>query len=595
MTKHGMKGLGAALAAASLMMMTATSAHADVKCRATVAKSSAGLTQTIAKILQKCEQSVHDGKISGPCPGSGQAKIDGAKQKLKDAINKACATSTGEFAFGRCPNETGADGLDCGDILIQSKDGVADCLSCLADHNAQELVHRVLYSAMLAAADKDIGKCQATIGKSTVAFYTAASKSLAKCQASLLKGKVASCPDLKTQAAVDKAETKKQDAIKKACCGGDDCGGATCSVGTPVPFVCQGGTNNGVKCTTASECPGGQCSDASNESRCSGGTNDRRLCQGDSSCPGGGHCVTGPALCEAASDCGRCQGGTDPGKLCRSSGQCDSDPGNCNTTAHKCIAGANANASCSNDSECPGSTCSVGVCAGGPNIGHVCAVLADCPSTPAGTCVGTTGLCGGSNDANPITDIGVLPNVCPGITTGGAPIAFQGVTGVSILNCVDPQAQRRVECQDAAGATFGHDNTVPPFCVDTPVDCAPTGPTHTATVTLHTTAPNPVNGVSINLGYKGVNFPGTGEVTGSALITSTHAGAVANDNDDSMTLSVTDLGTPIADGENVFVVTFGDCGAVPTAAANYGCVVRSASDSLGNAILDGVSCSVSVP
>jgi hypothetical protein len=61
-----------------------------------------------------------------------------------------------------------------------------------------------------------------------------------------------------------------------------------------------------------------------------------------------------------------------------------------------------------------------------------------------------------------------------------------------------------------------------------------------------------------------------------------------------MTLSVTDLGSPIQSG-NVFTVTFNDCGAVPTPAANFGCVVRSASDSLGNDIQDGVSCTVTVP
>src|SRR5262249_54313419 len=161
-----------------------------------------------------------------------------------------------------CPNETGADGLNCGDILIQSKDGEADCLSCLAEHHATELVHRVLYSALLAPSSSDIGKCQASIGKNTVAFYLAQSKSLAKCQASLLKGKVSSCPDDKTSAAVQKAKDKMSTAIAKACCGDDaTCGGATCSVGVATPFVCQGGANDGKKCSAASECPGGQCSD----------------------------------------------------------------------------------------------------------------------------------------------------------------------------------------------------------------------------------------------------------------------------------------------------------------------------------------------
>src|SRR5262249_30235762 len=152
------------------------------------------------------------------------------------------------------------------------------------------------------------------VGKNTAAFYISKSKALAKCQDALLKGKVGSCPDEKNQAAIDKAEAKKVDAITAACCGADGvCDQGTCHAGSPTPFVCQGGANNGHVCTTASACPGGgTCVDASNESRCYGGTNDRRLCQGASSCPGG-TCVTGPAQCEAPVECGRCQGGTDPG------------------------------------------------------------------------------------------------------------------------------------------------------------------------------------------------------------------------------------------------------------------------------------------
>ena len=590
-----MRALGAVFAAASLMM--ATSAHADVKCRAAVAKASAGLTQAIAKSLQGCEQAVHDGKITGPCSSDPktQDKIGKAKQKLRDTIAKSCATSVGEFAFGRCPNETGTTGSNCGNLLINSKADEAECLVCLADHNAKELVSRVLYGSLLPPASKTIGGCQAAIGKNTLAFYLAESKSLSKCQGALLKGKVSSCPDAKTSAAVQKAEDKKVAAITKSCCGPDGvCGGATCSASAP-KVVCQGGANDQKACAADSDCPGGSCNGAGHESRCVGGNNGNLPCLVDADCPGSTCAPAGPAKCEAASDCGRCQGSTSPGKPCRSNGQCDQDPGNCNTSLHKCAGGSNPGTACTlpAGAEClGGGTCSVGVCTGGTNNGNVCSINADCPSVPAGTCVGLTGLCGGSDDLSPITDIGWIAPSCPGITTGGAPIALTGVTGNTILNCADTQADKRAQCQDAAGATFNYDSSVPPFCVDTPTDCTPTGGTHTATV--HLTTATDLAGVSVNLGYKGVNFPGTGEVTGSPLITSTHAGAVANDNDDSMTLSVTDLGTPIQNNESIFTVTFSDCGPAPTA-ANFGCVVRSASDSTGTDIQDGVSCTVTVP
>ena len=44
----------------------------------------------------------------------------------------------------------------------------------------------------------------------------------------------------------------------------------------------------------------------------------------------------------------------------------------------------------------------------------------------------------------------------------------------------------------------------------------------------------------------------------------------------------------------LFVVTFNTCGPAPTA-ADFACVVQSASDTAGAAVLAGVTCSVSVP
>ena len=77
------KMLGAAVAAA-VFVASATAAHADIKCRQTMNKSSSKLTQAIAKILQKCEQQVHDGKIGGPCPDAASAapKITNPREVL---------------------------------------------------------------------------------------------------------------------------------------------------------------------------------------------------------------------------------------------------------------------------------------------------------------------------------------------------------------------------------------------------------------------------------------------------------------------------------------------------------------------------------
>jgi hypothetical protein len=67
MNKRGtIRVLGASVAAVSLLSLAGT-AQADLKCRSTVAKESAKLTQAIAKILQKCEQSDY-AKQTGACP-----------------------------------------------------------------------------------------------------------------------------------------------------------------------------------------------------------------------------------------------------------------------------------------------------------------------------------------------------------------------------------------------------------------------------------------------------------------------------------------------------------------------------------------------
>lgn len=280
MNKRGtMRVLGAALAAASLLSLAGT-AEADVKCRATVAKESAKLTQAIAKILQKCEQSDY-AKQTGACPDAkSAANITKAKGKLVAAINKACTTSTGEFTFGRCPNPDGGTGTagPCSGILIQSKTDVGECLGCLAEENASELISAVMYgSAISPQADKGIAKCQATVGKLATAFYLTKSKALAKCQDAIIKGKATACPDAKASDAIAKAEAKKIAGVAKACGCGDDgvCGGATCTTGGAAsgnPATgdtceanrdcnrCIGGADDGSPCFTNAQCSASNCS-----------------------------------------------------------------------------------------------------------------------------------------------------------------------------------------------------------------------------------------------------------------------------------------------------------------------------------------------
>ncbi len=528
------KVLGAVVAAASFAA-SATTVHADIKCRQTLAKESSKLTQAIAKTLQKCEQAVHDGKLTGPCSADAKTidAITKAKGKFKDKLLGTCATSTGEFAFGRCPNETGATLPVCGGILIQSKDNEAGCLSCLADHNAQELVSRVLYGSLHAPANKDIGKCQKTVGQETLKFYLAASNVLAKCQDQLLKKKLPSCPDPKTTEALDKAESNKVAKITKACCGDDGiCGGATCQTGQPSAI-------------------------------------------GDP--------------CEANQDCGRCIGSTTPDKPCTGNGQCQSSPGQCNSPSGTCAGGPNVGNSCNANANCPMSTCTrpAGTCVGGTNDGNACNVTEDCPSIPGGTC--GAGTCGGVDDFRPTDDIG-LPVPCPGLTAGGSSIIQTGQTGLSLLACVDTQASDRALCQDAAGATFGHDSSLPANCADATAECTTSGTTKTATIAIVT--PASLGGISISLGYQHALLPGSGDDSTARVVNvQTGAAPAVSDTNDAVITSIVDLSG--LNAGNLYTVQFDTCmsQAAPTT-ADFGCVVRSASDLTGVEVLDGVTCSV---
>jgi hypothetical protein len=256
MHTNGMIRMFGALAASVLLM--ASTADATVKCRAALVKESGKITQAIAKSLQKCEEGVRAGKITGPCPDAGTAsKIAGAKAKTGAAVAKACAGATGEFNFGSCPNAQGPNGTaTCGSILVTSKTAEGDCLACLGEEHAQESAKASYGAFVNAGADKTLGKCQAAIGKSAAGFFVARSKILAKCQGAIIGGKLTgTCAgDQATVDAIAKAQTKMQDAICKACGGPDKlCDGvddyAPGAIGFPANcqrFQVDGGLGAGV-------------------------------------------------------------------------------------------------------------------------------------------------------------------------------------------------------------------------------------------------------------------------------------------------------------------------------------------------------------
>ena len=600
MNSTGLKTLAAAVAGACLTAMLATPASAaGDKCRATVAKESAKLTQAIAKILQKCDQGVLAGKVTGPCPDSKSATgITKAKDKLKAAINKVCTGAVGHFALGRCPAADGGTGPGtCTDILIDNNDAVADCLSCLADENASEMLNTVVYS-FDPSSDKAVSKCQATIGKSVAAYYITKSKSLAKCQAGVLGGKVTGpCPDAATAAAIQASSDKKDAAIAKACCGPDGtCGGGQC-VNSPANVVVKGCTGAGTPAACCTGVDQGNCDNTA----CTAAATPFPCCTG----AGTGTCSfdTG-SDCEQTRNCFRCISGPTFGAECQTNGECGAG-GRCANGL--CSGGTNPGQMCERNSDClGGGTCdktgTASLCSGGTEAGKYCLIDADCAG--GGTCdKAGTSYCQ-SDDYRPVQDLGFV-DPCPGTNVGTGTIGgtVMGQTIESLLACVDGQAGARATCQDKAGATFAAgslDNGTLSGCSRVIDDCTSNGGTVTATISVASTTAQ-LGGLSVSLGfpYDKVQLPGAGSdaVPFVAVQQNPFTTLVqASDSGDTVAIGAT---PDLLNGEfftagQIFVVTFNTCGAAPTA-ADFACVVQGASDTTGTPLLSGVSCSVTVP
>ncbi len=620
-----MKAFTAAIAGVSaLLLMAAPSQAAGNKCRATVAKESAKLTQALAKTLQKCEAGVLAGKIGGTCASDPKtvASVAKSKDKLKAAINKACTGAVGQFALAQCPAADGGTGPGtCTSIKISDNDSIADCLSCLADENARELLSSVVYSGFNPSSDKAISKCQATIGANTSAFYITKSKALAKCQGSVVGGKISGpCPDAATTAAIDKAEAKKVAAITKACCGDDGtCGGGQCTTG-PASVVVKGCTGAGtpVACCTGfgqGNCANTDCTAAATPFPCCTGAGTGTCffktdteCEQTRNCF---RCISGPtfgAECQTSGECGAggrcangiCSGGTSVGAMCERASDC---PGAGST----CQGGANNGAACTVASECPsggfcGFACdksgTASLCVGGANAGSYCLLDADCVG---GTCGKTgTAYCQ-SDDYRPVQDLGFI-DPCPGLNVGAGPIGgtVMGQTIASVLECVDTQASNRASCQDKAGATFNQGSLPLAGCTKVIDDCTSNGGTVTATISVTANPAVNLGGLAVNLGfpYSLVQLPGAGS-DATPFVTVQQAGNAqvqASDSGDTVSIAAS------ADINNLefftngplLQVTFSTCSGAPTA-ADFPCIVQSASDVNGGNILTGVTCSVTVP
>ncbi len=144
---------------------------------------------------------------------------------------------------------------------------------------------------------------------------------------------------------------------------------------------CNGGSNDGVQCSSDGDCPGGFC--VASRAICNGGGDDGNSCE----CIGGSCSLA--VACSQSAGMGTCEGGSAAGSCCDMALNCDG--GTCSGTQRVCQGGAMKGQPCLRAEHCPGSQCvSTGVlCNGGSNAGYACVDNADCPSGTCGARIAT--------------------------------------------------------------------------------------------------------------------------------------------------------------------------------------------------------------
>ncbi len=221
---------------------------APVACQRAIAKAASAYAEKRTRALAKCSEQKLSGRLppSQSCPAepkTGAALLQ-AEMQLRATIAKACggknktcaATDAGPDAdetlaaigwdLGSCP---GFEGSGCRNAIADCVD-VATCLVCVESSALDQGIALVFDDEAIGAPGSALGKCQVAVGKANAKLLGTIAKALGKCEDAVLKGGAPGpCPvpgDGKAEAEIAKAQAKAEDAICKACGGGDgDCGG----------------------------------------------------------------------------------------------------------------------------------------------------------------------------------------------------------------------------------------------------------------------------------------------------------------------------------------------------------------------------------
>jgi len=222
-------------------------AHADpIACQREIVKMATKLAATRIKALQQCEDRVLKGAGGGPCPDERTAvKIAKADSKLRASIAKrcgggdrACGTADDEpleaigWDLGSCPDFEQAG---CDDPIVDCDD-IGACVACV-DTAAVDQAIALAFDGFAPSGDRDVVKCQRTIGKEAAKFFDQKTKALRTCEDGVLKGRAAGpCPDEKATSKITRAAIKLSSKICRACGGADK----ACATADDLPLAAIG-------------------------------------------------------------------------------------------------------------------------------------------------------------------------------------------------------------------------------------------------------------------------------------------------------------------------------------------------------------------
>ncbi len=215
----------------------ATNAHADpLKCKRGILKEAGKFAAAKIKALGKCEEGQLKGKIppgdchldpkAGPAIAKAITKLHAGIAKSCGGADKDCGTAGNDSSAsigwpGVCPE---FEGTGCTNIIPDGDcEAIADCVECINENAINQAIDLYYDGALPSSPGTQQNKCQIAIGKATSAFFQSKTKALNKCWDARHNGKHSnSCVppavgDGKYLAAITKAETKKIDAIHKAC------------------------------------------------------------------------------------------------------------------------------------------------------------------------------------------------------------------------------------------------------------------------------------------------------------------------------------------------------------------------------------------